>query len=373
MGRTLGRPGRCDPSRRDAKAVRLPGATRGTAMSIEPLLDLGSLELRNPLLVGAFLGWADASVGASGAVRFLIDSLNAERLATWDGEDYYDFVELRPVSRTVDGNDRALDWPHGEFWFVRDVPTSMMGLALSLGLDDEDTLGARTGRSLVLFVAPEPRMRWRSHSREMAAFLRQIGVQHAAFMGSAFADVPHTRPPLVTGWATDASVRVRLESLGVPFSPYQGPSSMQSATIEGLRHEGIACVSLFGNGPHYLPVPNANVSHALLRRLCATFDLAVDLSALRETGQQLVAQANNAVQERAELREHVERLEVQYDAQGMPFAPGESLRRDTDGPSSEENRGLEVDPKDLVRDLEAFLRRRQQDGSTDSPQGDESP
>ena len=67
-------------------------------MSIEPLLDLRSLDLRDPLLVGAFMGWADASVGASGAVRFLIESLDAERLATWDGDDYYDFVELRPVS-----------------------------------------------------------------------------------------------------------------------------------------------------------------------------------------------------------------------------------------------------------------------------------
>ena len=342
-------------------------------MSIDALLDLGSLELRNPLLVGAFLGWADASVGASGAVRFLVESLNAELLATWDGDDYYDFVELRPVSRTVDGNDRALDWPHGEFWVVREVPTSMMGLAMSLGLDDDESLGARTTRSLILFIAPEPRMRWRSHSREMAAFVRRLDVHQAVFMGSAFADVPHTRPPLVTGWATDASVRVRLESLGVPFSPYQGPSSMQSATIEGLRHEGIACVSLFGNGPHYLPVPNANVSHALLRRLCATFDLAVDLSALRETGQQLVAQANNAVQERAELREHVERLEAQYDAQGMPFAPGESLRRPPEAPAPEENRGLEVDPKDLVRDLEDFLRRRQQDGPTEPDQDGESP
>jgi hypothetical protein len=37
----------------------------------------------------------------------------------------------------------------------------------------------------------------------------------------------------------------------------------------------------------------------------------------------LIGQANHAVTERAELREHVERLEVQYDAQGMPLAPGE--------------------------------------------------
>jgi hypothetical protein len=342
-------------------------------MTIEPLIDLESLRLRDPLLVGAFLGWADASLGASGGVRFLIEALDAVRLATWDGEDYYDFVELRPVSRTVDGNDRALDWPHGEFWLVRECPTSMMGLAVPLALDEAESLDARQSRSLVLFVAPEPRMRWRSYSREMSAFVRRLGVRDAAFMGSAFADVPHTRPPLVTGWSTDAPMRVRLESLGVPFSPYQGPSSMQSAVIETLRHDGIACVSLFGNGPHYLPVPNANVSHALLRRLCASFDLAVDLGALRDTGSQILTLANNAVDERAELREHVERLEAQYDSQSMPFAPGESLRRPPEAQTDENSKALELDPKDLVRDLEEFLRRRQHEGPTEPESDDASP
>ena len=48
----------------------------------------------------------------------------AERgpLATWDGDDYYDFVELRPVSRVVPPRDRILIWPQAEFWVARDVP-----------------------------------------------------------------------------------------------------------------------------------------------------------------------------------------------------------------------------------------------------------
>jgi hypothetical protein len=148
---------------------------------------------------------------------------------------------------------------------------------------------------------------------------------------------------------------------------------MQSAAIEALRNAGISCVSLFSNGPHYLPVPNANLSFALLRRLCAVFDLAINLAPLRETGDQLIGQANHAVTERAELREHVERLEVQYDAQGMPLAPGESLRRTEPEPAPEPDpdyHPLEVDPHEVVRELEDFLRRRAQGGHTD-PDDDE--
>src|SRR5207248_881632 len=115
------------------------------------------------------------------------------------------------------------------------------------------------------------------YSREMAELAKRCGVTQAIFFGSAFADIPHTRQPIVTGWATEPRLRTRLEALGVPFSAYQGPSSMQSAAIEAFRRLDIPCASLFGNGPHYLPVPNANLSLALLRRLCAALQIQVDL------------------------------------------------------------------------------------------------
>ena len=87
----------------------------------------------------------------------------------------------------------------------------------------------------------------------------------------------------------------------------------------------------------------------------------------------MIGQANHAVTERAELREHVERLEVQYDAQGMPLAPGESLRRTEPEPAPDPDpdyHPLEVDPHEVVRELEDFLRRRAQGGHTD-PDDDE--
>src|SRR3712207_6099876 len=80
------------------------------------------LGLNRPILVGAFMGWPDASLGASGAVRFLVESLGAAPLATWDGDEYYDFGELRPVSRVVPPRDRILIWPQAEIWVARAVP-----------------------------------------------------------------------------------------------------------------------------------------------------------------------------------------------------------------------------------------------------------
>jgi len=336
------------------------------------------LGLRDPLLAGAFMGWPDASMGASGAVRYLVERLNAAPLASWDGDEFYDFVELRPVSRVIPPRDRTLLWPQADFWVVRELPLSppindlLAGAGLTVLRDDaQGEARAPTSRSLVLFLAHEPRLRWRTYSRELAEFAKRCGVTQAVFFGSAWADVPHSRPPIVTGWATEPRLRTRLEAMGVPFSGYQGPSSMQSAAIEACRNADIACASLFSNGPHYLPVPNATLSHALLRRLADVFMLDLDLRALQDAGEALLRQANAAMEERVEFRDHVRQLETQFDNQGEALAPGE-VRRDAMRREQEERSGpLNVDPQEVVRELEEFLRKRsqsQREGTTDEPE-----
>lgn len=320
------------------------------------------LGLLSPLFVGAFMGWPDASLGASTAVRYLVEKLNAAPLATWDGDDFYDFVELRPLSRVVPPRERVLIWPQAEFWVVREVSLTSVG-----GVAD-----APARRSMVCFLAHEPRLRWKAYSRDLAEMARRCGVTQAAFFGSAFADVPHTRAPIVTGWATESRLRTRLEALNVPFSAYQGPSSMQSAAIEAFRNEGIACASLFSNGPHYLPVPNANLSMALLRRLSGALDLDLDLSPLEEAAEALARQANAAMEERPEFMAHVRQLEEQFDAQATPLAPGE-MRRELEARAqaeAESSAPLNVDPQEVVRELEEFLRRRNKRPPQDDDGGD---
>ncbi|MDQ3701346.1 MAG: PAC2 family protein [Chloroflexota bacterium] len=324
-------------------------------MSITYSLVPEELGLRDPMLVGAFMGWPDASLGASGAIRYLVEALHAAPLATWEGDDYYDFVELRPVSRVSPPRDRTLVWPQAEFWVVREV-------ALRSAPGGESADEPRT-RSLVLFLAPEPRLRWRAYGRELADAARRCGVDQAVFFGAAYADVPHTRMPIVTGWATESRLRTRLEAQGVPFSAYQGPSSMQSAAIEACREAGIACASLFSNGPSYLTIPNANLSLAILRRLSAVFELDLDLKIMEDAAEALVRQVNSAIEDRSdqEFREHLRRLEAQFDEQAAPLAPGELRRQQLrQEEQAEASAPLNVDPQDVVRELEDFLRRRQQ-------------
>ena len=66
------------------------------------------------------------------------------------------------------------------------------------------------------------------------------------------------------------------------------------------------------------------------------------------------------MEERGEFRDHVRQLESQFDSQGEALAPGE-VRREAMRRQQEESSGpLNVDPQDVVRELEDFLRRRNQ-------------
>ena len=223
-------------------------------------------------------------------------------------------------------------------------------------------------------------MRWRSYSRELVAFAQRSGVRHSAFFGASFADVPHTREPMVTGWATKSRLSARMDALGINFSAYQGPSSMQSAAIEACREAGIASASLFSNGPAYLTIPNANLSLALLRRFVALFQLGVDLKPLAEAGAALDAgrcrprsrsarmpsSATTCAGWRAGSTPSPRRWLRASCAASRSSRRRRRARRPNSGPP------LNVDPQEVVRELEDFLRRRntqrrEDEGEADAP------
>src|SRR5688500_10750680 len=67
--------------------------------------------LHRPVLLAAFEGWNDAGESATTAVRFLVRSLGAERVASIDAEEFYDFTVARPHVRLDEGLTRQVDWP----------------------------------------------------------------------------------------------------------------------------------------------------------------------------------------------------------------------------------------------------------------------
>src|SRR5215472_7778374 len=110
------------------------------------LPDAEGLVLRAPAALVAFGGWVDAGSGGTGGVRHLISNMKSHKLAEIDPEDFYSFTDTRPLVSIAGPGQRVIHWPRGEFH--------------GAVLEDQAS-------DLVLFVAPEPNLKWRAFASVM--------------------------------------------------------------------------------------------------------------------------------------------------------------------------------------------------------------
>ncbi|MGC9222222.1 MAG: PAC2 family protein, partial [Solirubrobacteraceae bacterium] len=200
--------------------------------------------LRAPALVCAFKGWNDAGDAASAAARYVGQAFGGRQFATIDPEEFYDFQATRPRIRLDEHQIRTLQWPEVKLYEVR-IP--------------------RAPRDLVVLRGYEPSFRWRTFSSLVVELAEALGVQLVVTLGALLADVPHTRPVSVTGFATDP---VLVSRLGLSTSSYEGPTGILAVLQDACRTAGMPSASLWAAVPHYIAAsPNPNASLALIRKL----------------------------------------------------------------------------------------------------------
>jgi proteasome assembly chaperone (PAC2) family protein len=278
--------------------------------------------LRAPALICAFKGWNDAADAASTAITFVGSAPGAQRFATIDPEDFYDFQATRPRIKLVEGQTRQIVWPEVELYEAR-VP--------------------RAPRDLILLAGSEPSFRWRGFSRLIVDVAEAIGVQLVVTLGALLADVPHTRPVSVTGLASDAALVARL---GLAQSSYEGPTGIVGILHSACQQSGLPSASLWAAVPHYIAAaPNPKAALALVRKLEGLVGVAVNASELESAAADYDRQVNLAVQSDPDVQAFVERLE-------------QAASEDADEPGSLPSGDT------IARDLQRFLRQR---GEEDPP------
>src|SRR5450631_2322428 len=277
--------------------------------------------LRAPALVCAFKGWNDAADAASSAITFVGTALGAQRFATIDPEEFYDFQATRPRVKLVDGQAREIVWPAVELFEAR-VP--------------------RAPRDLILLSGSEPSFRWRTFCELIVELAEALGTQLVVTLGALLADVPHTRPVSVTGLSSDPALVARL---GLAPSSYEGPTGIVGILHAACQQAGLPSASLWAAVPHYIAAtPNPKAALALVRKLEGLVGVAVDASELESASVDYDRQVNVAVQSDPDVQAFVGRLEQAAgsedgDAAG-PLPSGETI----------------------ARDLQRFLRQRGSDG-----------
>ncbi len=278
-------------------------------------------ELRRPTFVVAFRGWNDAGEAATLAVRHLIDSWSAKDFAGIDPEEFFDFTVARPMIRVVEEGQRDLRWPGNRFFYHRHADA------------DND---------VVLFLGTEPHLKWRTFAHAMRDLFQRVDGRLLLTLGALVAATTHTRPPPITGFATEDELRGRLEGLAINRTRYEGPTGIVGVVHETWRTAGLPAASLWVGLPPYLgDAANPRGALALLEVLDRLFAFAPDLSELVEASRKLEQQVEEALADNAQMKAYLAELERRLDA-------GADEAADQDLPAA----------GDLIGDLEAFLRKQ---------------
>ena len=251
------------------------------------------VELRSPILVAAFRGWNDAGDAASFAATHLGRTLAAEKIASIDPEEFYDFQAVRPEVRLVDGMTREINWPANEFWASR----------------------GHSGHDLLLFVGTEPNLRWRMFSELVVGVARKYGVRLVVTFGALLADVAHSRPVPITGTAADPAL---VERLGLTRSRYEGPTGIVGVLNDAFGKNGIDSASLWAAVPHYLAVtPNPKAALALIRKATDLIGVDAETQELERATAAYEERVSEMVAGDEDVEAYVKLLEQRTDNQSL--------------------------------------------------------
>ena len=280
-------------------------------------------------MVMAFGGWIDAGRAATGALRHLTRDLRAERLARINPEEFFVFTQERPEVRLRADGDRDILWPRSEFftWHPAD---------------------GRDG--LLLFCGPEPHQRWQTYTKAFLDVAERCGVRRIVSLGALLAGAPHTRPVRVTARSDDPAARSLLEAWGIYRPPtYEGPTGISSVVLDAAERRGMHHIGFMGQAPHYLPESeNPAAIETLVSYVARLLNLSPDMSHFAEAIADFRTQCDRAVARDRATREHVRKLEQEYDAEAgeerPPLPAGE------------------LDSEKLMRELQDFLRKQREGG-----------
>jgi proteasome assembly chaperone (PAC2) family protein len=249
--------------------------------------------LHRPVLVAAFRGWNDGAHAATLAAGYLAQQWSAERFATIDPEEFYDFQATRPQVKLEDGLTRRIEWPENAF-LHGELPAA--------------------DRDFVLLLGVEPSLRWRTFTGEIVELASDVGVELVVTLGALLADVPHTRPSPVTGSATDPEL---VRELGLAASRYEGPTGIVGVLHDACREAGLPSASLWAAVPHYASLAaSPKAALALCGRLSGLLAAHVDLLQLEQAAEAYERQVSEAVAQDDETEAYVQELERRRDALG---------------------------------------------------------
>jgi hypothetical protein len=253
-------------------------------------------QLQAPVLLTALSGWVDAAAAGTTAAAHL--ARDGREIATFDGDQLFDYRSQRPILDIVDGVMTKSVWPEVV------VRHSNVG-----------------GRDLLVLTGMEPDLAWRRFAEGVAELAVQLGVTQLLTLGSVPGPVPHTLPPPILTTASDKDLLTGDER--PPAGLLRVPAAAVSIVDQYVAQAGIPTVGFFVQVPHYVSGTFPSGVLALVGRIAAHLELDLSLGTLEEEAKEHRRQLDEIVAGQPEAEEHVRALEAMQEEQKM--VSGEEL------------------------------------------------
>lgn len=281
-------------------------------------------ELRDPVLLCGFGGWADAASAATGALRYLLIKREGEVVAQFDPDSIFVYTQTRPLTLINEQGERHLQWPQLTMTVVR-VPEA--------------------AHDLVILLGPEPDLRWRECVGALLDYASRLGISRLLTFGAFLAQVHFSGPPAMLGISSDPVTRSRLRQLGIAESSYQGPTGFVTALLREAIDRGMPAASLWVAAPSYLSnTSNPKLAAALLRAAEVLLGQGLWRDELEAAGHDMDRRIEEALQARPDLASFLQKLS------------GETAESEAEAPQEEEHEPDFPSAEEVLRDLEDHLR-----------------
>ncbi len=253
-----------------------------------------------PTLVHLLEGYVDAGQVGKQLSEHILGTMNPELLVTFDHDQLHDYRSRRPA-----------------MVFDTNTWTSLTDYRLAM-----HKVTDASGQVFLVLSGPEPDTQWNRATAAVLGIIEELDVPLLVTAQGVPMGVPHTRPVLVTGHATDPELvqdnPVWIDRVTVPGS-FSAMVEWQAGQTGRLGRGFVAHV------PHYLaPGQYAPGALAVLDRIRQATGLDIPPGELATLALQTLAQLEGEVESDGELGPLVKALEQQYDelqASGRPSVP----------------------------------------------------
>jgi len=231
----------------------------------------------------------------------ILNTLPNNKLGRFDADQVFDYAGHRP----------HVTFDHDHFTDFR-APE----IALHQVID-------KAGHSFLLLTGPEPALQWERMAAAIEHVITEFDVQQTVLMHAFPAATPHTRPVLVTKFASDSTL-VPVRS-GLPAS-FEMSASFDTLLTIRLGEKGHAVIGLSAHVPHYLTtIDYPDAAQALLNDLSEVAHIDIPDGELPNLSKVTHGQIDAQISESAELLAAINAMEEHYDAlmqdRGLPIRP----------------------------------------------------